>query len=99
MVQLKNTDKCHGVSSVGTVARAELSVVGARQRTPGAVTLVEGVRKRNHGHLAFGDSYRVDRCGAQNPLHRSRSNAVSAMSRKLGPCVHFLPSSELQGLD
>lgn len=69
------------------------------QRTPGAVTLVEGVRKRNHGHLAFGDSYRVERCGAQNPLHRSRSNAVSAMSRKLGPCVHFLPSSELQGLD
>lgn len=50
-------------------------------------------------YLAFGDSYRVDRCGAQNPLHRSRSNAVSAMSRKLGPCVQFLPSSEHQGLD
>lgn len=30
LVQLKNTDKCHGASSVGTVARAELSVVGAR---------------------------------------------------------------------
>lgn len=28
LVQLKNMDKCHGASSVGTVARAELSVVG-----------------------------------------------------------------------
>lgn len=52
------------MSSVGTVASAELSVVGARhlqeesEDSRGSDS-VECVCRWNHGCLAFGDSYRV----------------------------------------
>lgn len=42
-MESRNTAECHGVSSVGTAASAELSVVviyRRSQRTPGAVTSV-----------------------------------------------------------